>query len=174
MRSTVAGASALLGPLAIVFVLAGGLVTARGQDRAEPTSREAVPGDAPRATVAGLRSRIAELAERAERAGATALLDHARRALAEADRRRAIGDEAGTARAEAIASAAVRVAERQVDAARARTERDAARARLAEAEARAEAARQALERARIERARLEEAQQAPASSAEGAAGEEEE
>jgi hypothetical protein len=109
-----------------------------------------------RADVAQLRSRIAAMQESAERAGVTPLLEQASRALLEAERlRTTVRDEVAGDRAEAIAEAAVRAAERRIEAHRARTDRDAARARLAELEERARLARQALEQARAERSRLE-------------------
>ena len=106
-----------------------------------------------RADDEALRSRIATLEGPAERADATELLDQARRALLTSDRLRVSGDDDGAARAERIADAAVRAAERRVEAHRARSDRDAARARVAELEARARIAREALERARVEQAR---------------------
>lgn len=119
-----------------------------------------------------LRSRIAALAEPAERAGASDLLEQAQRALLERDRLRGRGDEPAAARAEAIAEAAVRAAERRVAAHRARSERDAARRRLRDIEPRARIAHQALERARAEHERLvrQEAAAPPPEQAEAAPG----
>ncbi|AKF03280.1 hypothetical protein [Sandaracinus amylolyticus] len=155
--------------LVVSLLLALSATTVRAQDviveGEQEDAREEVPGSA-----AGLRSRIAALEERAERANATELLDQARRALTEADRRRAAGDPVAAARAEAIADAALRVVERRIEAQRARADRDAARARLGEAQARATAAREALERARAEHARMQRAADAPPPASEGAAG----
>ena len=118
----------------IVVAVATSVVLARAQ------------GDDPDAA---LRSRIAALAEPAERAGATELCEHASRALLESDRLRVLGDGDGADRAHAIADAAVAAAERRVEAHRARADRYAARARLVALEERARAATGALERARV-------------------------
>lgn len=133
----------------------------------------AAPVRLARADDEALRSRIATLEEAAERAGATELLDQARRALLTSDRLRVSGDDDGAARAEQIADAAVRAAQRRVEAHRARSDRDAARARVAELEGRARIAREALERARAERERRARAPSAapapaPAATATGA------
>lgn len=109
-----------------------------------------------------IRSRIAQLTDRAERAGATELLDHASRALLESDRLRVSGDVRGAERAESIAETAVLAAERRVEAHRARTDREVARARLAELEVRARTAAEALDRARVVRARAAIPDSAPA------------
>jgi hypothetical protein len=107
------------------------------------------------AEAAALRARIARVAEAAERAGVSAVLDQAVRALVEADRCRVHADPGGAERAEAIAEAAVRATERRVAATLAVTARDAARARWVRQQEMAAEARAALVRARAERARLE-------------------
>lgn len=103
--------------------------------------------------VSSLRSRVSELEEAAERADAGELLGHARQALRESDWRRTHGETEAAARAEAIARAALRAAERRIEAHRARSELVMARARRVQMELRVQAAAEALARLQHERER---------------------
>jgi len=115
---------------------------------------DAPVGDDVEAPIAELRERLARIGEQVGADAADPALAHARRAMRAARDARRQGDVAGAERALAIADAALILADRLAAQRRARLALDEARSREREANARAEAARDALAQALVERARV--------------------